>query len=294
MFALLALLVLIFVPWPWNLAATLLSLVLFGLEVVYWQRRLREHRVQTGVENLVGATGEVTAPLSPSGQIRVLGELWAARSETPLDRGARVRVVGVRNLTLEVEPKTDSSRRGVARNGPVVLLVAAVVALAGCGGDDGPSASEDYANGVCSSLSTWVTDVQESVQSLTDAGLATSREDIQSAFDQAKDATDTLGNDLEQVGPPETEDGQEAKSQLDGLMTQLRQQLDLIQQALESGGGLTAIAATVSTAVSAAANAVNTTYQNLQGLDPAGELRDAFENSDDCNSLQDQLADIRS
>ena len=294
MFALLALLVLIFVPWPWNLAATLLSLVLFGLEVVYWQRRLREHRVQTGVENLVGATGEVTAPLSPSGQIRVLGELWAARSETPLDRGARVRVVGVRNLTLEVEPKTDSSRRGVARNGPVVLLVAAVVALAGCGGDDGPSASEDYANGVCSSLSTWVTDVQESVQSLTDAGLATSREDIQSAYDQAKDATDTLGNDLEQVGPPETEDGQEAKSQLDGLMTQLRQQLDLIQQALESGGGLTAIAATVSTAVSAAANAVNTTYQNLQGLDPAGELRDAFENSDDCNSLQDQLADIRS
>jgi membrane protein implicated in regulation of membrane protease activity len=294
MFALLALLVLIFVPWPWNLAATLLSLVLFGLEVVYWQRRLREHRVQTGVENLVGATGEVTAPLSPSGQIRVLGELWAARSETPLDRGARVRVVGVRNLTLEVEPKTDSSGRGVARNGPVVLLVAAVVALAGCGGDDGPSASEDYANGVCSSLSTWVTDVQESVQSLTDAGLATSREDIQSAFDQAKDATDTLGNDLEQVGPPETEDGQEAKSQLDGLMTQLRQQLDLIQQALESGGGLTAIAATVSTAVSAAANAVNTTYQNLQGLDPAGELRDAFENSDDCNSLQDQLADIRS
>jgi hypothetical protein len=175
----------------------------------------------------------------------------------------------------------------------MALVLIAVGLLAGCGGDE-PSASEEYANGVCSSLSTWVTDVQNTIQSLTDAGLATSREDIQSAFDETKNSTDTLVNDLEGLGVPETEDGQQAQSELDALAKQLRQQLDVIQGALNSGGGVTAIAATVSTAVSAAANAVNTTYQDLQGLDPAGELGDAFENSDDCKSLQDQLENVGS
>jgi ABC-type transporter Mla subunit MlaD len=180
--------------------------------------------------------------------------------------------------------------QGVLRTG---LILAAVLIVTGCGGDE-PSASENYASDVCSSLSTWVTDVQATVQSVTDAGLGISRDDIQTAFDQTKEATDTLANDLQQAGAPETEDGQEAMSQLEGLATQLRQQLDVIEQALASGGGLSSIAATVTTAVSAAANAVNTTYQNLQGLDPAGELRNAFQDTDECNSLEDQLADIRS
>ena len=50
------------------------------------------------------------------------------------------------------------------------------------------------------------------MQSLTDAGLATSREDVQAAFDEAKDTTETLVNDLEQLGPPETENGEQAKT----------------------------------------------------------------------------------
>jgi hypothetical protein len=174
-----------------------------------------------------------------------------------------------------------------------LIVGASLALLAGCGGDE-PSASEDYADSVCSSLSTWVTDVQETIQSLTDQGLATSRDDIQAALTQTSESTDTLVNDIEQLGTPDTEDGQEAKRELDGLTTQLEQQLDMIEEALASGAGVTAIAAQVSTAVSAAANAVNTTFQNLQGLKPAGELRDAFESSDECNSLGDQLAEIRS
>jgi membrane-bound serine protease (ClpP class) len=73
------------------------------LEVTYWQRRVRRQKVQTGVENLVGATAEVTDPLDPSGQVRVLGELWEARSKSELPRGSRVRVVAVHGLALEVE-----------------------------------------------------------------------------------------------------------------------------------------------------------------------------------------------
>ena len=180
----------------------------------------------------------------------------------------------------------------MSRIAPLLLL--AVLVLAGCGGDDGSSASEDYANSVCSDLSTWVTDVQGTVQNLTDQGLSITRDDIQQAYDDAKESTDTMVNDIQQLGPPETEEGTQAKSELDDLATELQQQLDVIEQAINSGGGLASIAATVTTAVSTAANAVNSTYQSLQNLNPPGELRDAFENSDDCNSLQDQIANLRS
>jgi hypothetical protein len=194
-------------------------------------------------------------------------------------------------LYLERRMRSRPAQTGAAASAG--LLVVLVLALAGCGGDDS-SASEDYANNVCSSVSTWVTEVQETVQSLTDAGLATSREDVQAAFDEAKDATETLVDDLEQLGPPETEDGEQAKSKLDALGTELTQQIDAIEEALNSGGGAAAIAAEVTAAISAGAAAVKTTYEDLRGLDPAGELQESFEDSDDCDALGDQLDEIDS
>ena len=209
MFLLLALLVLILLPYPWNLAAALASALAGAVEVLYWERRMRSRPAQTGHEALIGATGEAVAALAPVGQVRVKGELWEAHSSIPIERGARVQVVAIEDLRLEVRP---AGTNGLARAaGSAGLLVVVVIALAGCGGDDS-SASEDYANSVCSNLSTWVTEVQETVQSLTDAGLATSREDVQAAFDEAKDTTETLVNDLEQLGPPETENGEQAKT----------------------------------------------------------------------------------
>jgi membrane protein implicated in regulation of membrane protease activity len=292
MFLVLALLLLIFLPYPWNLAGALASSLVGAVEVLFWERRMRSKPVQAGHEALVGATGEAVAPLAPLGQVRVKGELWQAHSSTPIERGARVEVVAIDDLRLEVRPADSGSGRSRAA-GSAGLMVFLVLALAGCGGDDS-SASEDYADGVCMSLSTWVTEVQETVQSLTDAGLATSREDLQASWEETKDATETLVNDLEQLGPPETEDGERVKSELDALGTELTQQIDAIEQALASGGGVTAVAAEVSTAISAAANAVEMTYQDLQGLDPAGELREAFEDSDDCDALEEQLDEIGS
>ena len=103
MFLLLAPLLLIVLPDPWNVIGALASGSLGVLEVGYWHRRMRREKVQTGVENLVGAIGEVTERLSPSGHIRVEGELWRARSSSELLPGSRVRVVAVHGLTLEVE-----------------------------------------------------------------------------------------------------------------------------------------------------------------------------------------------
>lgn len=176
----------------------------------------------------------------------------------------------------------------------LISVLTAVVLLAGCGGDSGSSASEDYANGACSNLSTWVTTVDGAAKSLGDAGLSIDRDDVQTAVSDVSDATDTLVDDLKQLGPPETDAGTQAKSELDTLGTTLAQQVDTVEQALNEGGSALTLATTVTTALSTAAGAVESTYQSLRGLDPGGELQDGFENAEDCESLKDQLEAIGS
>ncbi len=63
-------------------------------------------RPRTGAVGLVGEIGVVKAALQPQGKVFIHGELWHARSRTPLAVGARVRVVAVavEGLVLEVEP----------------------------------------------------------------------------------------------------------------------------------------------------------------------------------------------
>jgi membrane-bound serine protease (ClpP class) len=117
MFFLLALLLFIVLPSPWDVIGGLACGALFIVEVGYWQRRMRRAKVQTGMENLVGATGEVTEALAPSGKVRVLGELWQARSSSELPPGSPVRVVAVDGLILEVETaeaQADTPSRAVS------------------------------------------------------------------------------------------------------------------------------------------------------------------------------------
>ena len=111
MFVALALVLFLILPDPWNVVGGVVSLACGVVEVTYWQRRMKRVKVETGVENLIGATGEVTAPLAPVGQIRVLGELWQARSSSELaPERTIVRVVAIDGLTLDVEP-VDSAHR---------------------------------------------------------------------------------------------------------------------------------------------------------------------------------------
>jgi membrane-bound serine protease (ClpP class) len=109
MFLLIALILFLVLPSPWNVIGGLASIAVGVVEVVYWQRRMGRGKVQTGVEHLVGATGEVTERLAPSGHVRVLGELWEARSSPELPPGSRVRVVAVHGLVLEVEPVDEAT-----------------------------------------------------------------------------------------------------------------------------------------------------------------------------------------
>ena len=117
MFLLLAIVLFIFLPSPWNFFAGFASIVLFVLEAAYWQRRVRPQKAQTGVQRLVGATGVVSERLAPSGQIRVLGEIWEARSSLRAS-GGRTRA---RGRCGRAHPGGRARRRGGRERSPTAL-----------------------------------------------------------------------------------------------------------------------------------------------------------------------------
>jgi membrane-bound serine protease (ClpP class) len=104
MFFLLGIVLLIFVPYPWNVVSGTACLILFCGELWFWNRTMRGRRKVVGAQTLVGKEAEVLAPCRPTGQVRIGGEIWEARCEAGADSGATVRVVGLRGLTLLVEP----------------------------------------------------------------------------------------------------------------------------------------------------------------------------------------------
>ena len=63
-----------------------------------------------GTQGLAGAVATTTAPLDPTGNIRVRGQWWSAESTAgPIPAGTQVRVVRVAGLTLEVEPHDEAA-----------------------------------------------------------------------------------------------------------------------------------------------------------------------------------------
>jgi len=66
--------------------------------------RSRQRPVQTGTEQLLREPVFALESFTQSGNVRVHGEIWHARSAVPIEAGQQLRVVRVDGLTLEVEP----------------------------------------------------------------------------------------------------------------------------------------------------------------------------------------------
>ncbi len=66
--------------------------------------RARRGKVETGEEGMVGLTGSAITDLAPEGKVFVHGEYWNAVAAHPVLAGATVRVTGIDNLKLTVEP----------------------------------------------------------------------------------------------------------------------------------------------------------------------------------------------
>ena len=103
MLLIVAVVVLLLLPYPWNVVGFVLGLVLFVGELLFWNRTMRGQRREVGVETLVGRTATVVSPCAPVGQVRVAGEIWRARCDAGAATGETVKVVAVDELMLFVE-----------------------------------------------------------------------------------------------------------------------------------------------------------------------------------------------
>ena len=168
------------------------------------------------------------------------------------------------------------------------ILVLALAAACGGGTESDPAAA--WANGFCSSLTTWANQLQTSVDSLTSGSIT--MDSVSTAIDDVKGATDTLKSDLQGLGAPDTSDGQQAQDSVTTLADDLEADVEKIRAAFEGASGVSELPAALSTATATIAtmqDQITTTYNTLQGLDPEGQLNAALQNSQDCQQLQQQF-----
>ena len=174
-----------------------------------------------------------------------------------------------------------------------LLTLAAVCAMlvsSACGGSGGgssQSATETWADGVCSSLNTWKSSVTAAGNSITD-GSGVDEDQVRTAVDQVKGATTKLSSDLKSLGKPDTEAGQQAQDALTKLSGQLDEDVQQISQAVEGASGPTAaigIATSVGASLTQAQTQVSAAFSTIEDADAKGELRDAFQSSDACKQF---------
>jgi archaellum component FlaC len=173
----------------------------------------------------------------------------------------------------------------------VVAVVALGLLAAGCGGkssSSGTTSADDWANNLCSAISTWSTSVQSTTTSLK--GNVT-KESLDSASSDIAKSTNKFVDDLKGLGTPDTESGKKAKESLDTLAGQLDEDVKKIQDAVKdvssTSGALQAIS-TVSSTLSTLSTQVTTAFTSIQQLDTKGELEKAFRSADSCKALSKQ------
>jgi membrane-bound serine protease (ClpP class) len=82
--------------------ATLATAAFFAFAVGLTVKAHRK-QVTTGREGMIGEVGIALTNLNPSGQVRVHGEIWQARSDTPIEKDQPVKVLAVSGLQVNVE-----------------------------------------------------------------------------------------------------------------------------------------------------------------------------------------------
>jgi membrane-bound serine protease (ClpP class) len=104
------------IGWGTAIAATLpfalITIFLLRLAVTSFR-----YKVATGAEAMVGEVGVAKTGIAAEGRVFVHGEWWNARAAQPIAEGAKVRIVGVDGLLLDVAP-ADGQESAPSEPGP--------------------------------------------------------------------------------------------------------------------------------------------------------------------------------
>ncbi len=170
-----------------------------------------------------------------------------------------------------------------------VLVATAALIVAGCGSNSSSDVTptDEWADGLCSSITTWTSSLSSIADSLKGGGVPT-KESLSSAVDDAKGATSDFTSSLGDLGKPDTEAGQQAKDSVDQLSTQIDEDIATIEDAVDGATGVSGIVNAVqviSATVSKAGSQVTDTLTSFQDLDAKGELESAFKDAPACQKL---------
>jgi uncharacterized membrane-anchored protein YhcB (DUF1043 family) len=172
----------------------------------------------------------------------------------------------------------------------VVAIVIAAIAMRLS--DDAPPTTEEWAGSVCTSLSDW----RDSITSLADAGgESLTADSLREKLDDANAATSKLVSELQDLGQPDLEAGDQVEEQLDQSTAELESTYEALKgradevadappsEFLQQVAGLASDFAALQTAI---ANTV-TTLQNADVAEESkAELQQAFADAPSCQSLQ--------
>jgi uncharacterized damage-inducible protein DinB len=168
------------------------------------------------------------------------------------------------------------------------LLIVASATAAGAGSEQ-PTAKQ-WANGICSGIETWIDSVEGTISSLKDAD---SLEDAAAtASDEISEATETLGNDLADLGKPTTKNAQQAQKTLQKLEDQLNTDMEAIEDALADPGtepvDIASTFAVLGTQLQKAIDQLHAAGDALKDLGANQEIVKAFESASACKALRNR------
>ena len=100
----------------WGLIITMAAInAIFFLFIIGLALRARRRKIITGKEQLSGMIGVATENFVFDGYIRVHGEIWKARTKSPVKKGDRVRVIKTTGLLLTVEPLEKNQQSAIKK-----------------------------------------------------------------------------------------------------------------------------------------------------------------------------------
>jgi membrane protein implicated in regulation of membrane protease activity len=89
----------------WGLILIIIAFLIYEIVTFRLGRRALERKPAIWSNAMIGCCGTATTPLTPSGYVRVNGELWhASSSDTHINEGDDIIVVGMDRLNLHVAP----------------------------------------------------------------------------------------------------------------------------------------------------------------------------------------------
>ena len=176
-----------------------------------------------------------------------------------------------------------------SRVAALATVVVTVALVSGCGGSSSSDTkpAEDWANSVCSAITTWTTSVQQTGKDLQGN---VNKDSLNKAVNDFESSTKQFADDLKGLGRPDTDAGDKAQASVEKLASEIQSDADKIKSEAKSASGsgikgyqqaLTSVGGTVQQM----GQQVTSTFQELGNLDAKGELESAFKKADKCSSL---------